>query len=190
MWPAKFPKYRFVSPGSFTEYTLLASQPNSMNRLTKLQLLGPAVLLLTVIAAEIAAAALAHWPSSGFLWHANLKWFHAFQASNYALGAYETMSYSQFWLVAVPLFVIGYGGIIFHRPLLLAISSNLSFVYASFVLYAGYLYGQSGRQASLSLMTVWSAPAFPISFVLIAASFLSFAVSHLYYIRAVRGDIR
>ena len=160
-----------------------------MNRLTKLQLLGPAVLLLTVVAAEIAAAALAHWPSSGFLWHANLKWFHAFQASNYALGAYETMSYSQFWFVAVLLFIIGYGGIIFRRPLLLAISSNLSFVYASFV-YAGYLYGQSGRQASLSLVTVWSDPAFPLSFVLIAASFLSFAVSHLYYIRAVRGVFR
>jgi hypothetical protein len=161
-----------------------------MHRLTKLQLLGPVVLLVAVFAAEIAAAALAQWPSSGLLWRANLQWFQAFQKTHYALSAYEDISYSQLWLVAIPLVTIAYGGIALKRPLLLAIASNLSFVYASFVLYAGYVYEQSWREASLSLMTVSSSPDFVICFVLIVASFLSFAVSHLYYIRAVRGGFR
>jgi hypothetical protein len=161
-----------------------------MNRLAKLQLIGPVSVFLAVFAAEIAAAALARWPSSEMLWQANVEWFHAFQKSNYALSAYESMSYSQLWLIAFPLVTMAYCGIALKRPLLLAIASNLSFVYASFVLYAGYMYEQSWREASLSLMTISSNPDFLICFVLLVASLLSFAVSHLYYIRAVRGGIR
>lgn len=168
-----------------------------MNRLAKLQLIGPVSVFLAVFAGEIAAAALARWPSSEMLWQANVEWFHAFQKSNYALSAYESMSYSQLWLIAFPLVTMAYCGIALKRPLLLAIASNLSFVYASFVLYAGYMFEQSWREASLSLMTfssslmtISSNPDFLICFVLLVASLLSFAVSHLYYIRAVRGGIR
>jgi hypothetical protein len=160
-----------------------------MNRQTKLQLVGPAAVIIAVAGAEIAAAALARWPSSEMLWRINLEWFHAFQRSSYALSAYDTLGCSQFWIIAVPLIALMFCGATFKRPLLLAAASNLSLVYASFVLCADYLYDQSWREASLSFMTVSSSPHFLFCVVLVAASLLSFTVSHVYYIRAVRDGL-
>ncbi len=161
-----------------------------MIQLGKLQLVGPMAVFVAVGSAEASAALLTHWPSSEILWRANLQWFHAFQKSSYALSAYTAIAYSQFLIVAVPLIVIAACGLALKRPLLLATASNLSFVYALFVLCADHLYDQSWREASLSLTATSSNPDSLVCFFLVAASFVSFAVSHLYYIRAVRGGVR
>lgn len=156
-----------------------------MNRLGKLQLVGPMAVFVAVSSAEISAELLTHWPSSEMLWRTNLQWFHAFQKSSYAIST----THSQFLIIAVPLIVLAIFGFALKRPLLLATASNLSFVYALFVLCADRLYDRPWHEASLSLTTASSNPDFLICFLLVAASFLSFAVSHLYYIRAVRSGV-
>jgi hypothetical protein len=161
-----------------------------MKRLAKFQIIGPATIFVAVCSGELAVAALARWPSSELLWQANLEWFHAFQKSSYALSVFGTIRYAQLGLVAFPLIAMALGGIALRRPLVLAVASNLSLVYASFVLYADYLYDQAGREASISILTTYSNPDVVLCFVLVAASFLGFVDSHLYYIRAVRDAVR
>jgi hypothetical protein len=161
-----------------------------MNRLAKLQLIGPLAVFVAALAAEFAAAALARWPSSEMLWRVNLEWFRAFQKSSYVLSGYEITNHSQFWIIASPLIAISFCGIVLKRPLLIAAGSNLSLVYTSFVLYVAYLYEQPWRMVSLSLVNILSDPNFVLCFLLVATSFLSFAVSHFVYIRAVLGGDR
>ena len=50
-----------------------------MNRLAKLQLIGPIFLFAAVLAAEVAAWALSMFPSSEALWYVNLGLFGLFQ---------------------------------------------------------------------------------------------------------------
>src|SRR6266567_2897600 len=163
-------------------------QPNHMNRLANLQLLGPAAVLVAAGGAELAALSLGRWPSSELLWYLNLEWFHAFQKSNSALSAYDGANFSQFWIIAFPLAAAALCGAALKRPLLLAAASNLSLVYASFVFAADCMYGQ-WRTASLSIMTISSTPHFLIGVGLVVASLVSFAVSHFYYIRTVRNGV-
>jgi hypothetical protein len=161
-----------------------------MKRQAKFQMIGPAAVFVAVLSAELAAAALARWPSSELLWRANIEWFHAFQKSSYALSSLETVSCAQLWLIALPLIAMALGGIALRRPLLLAVASNLSLVYASFVLYADYLYDQAGRASSVSLVTDSANSDVVLCIILVAASFLGCADSHLYYIRAIRDGVR
>jgi hypothetical protein len=161
-----------------------------MKRLAKLQIIGPATIFMAVCCGELSAAGLARWPSSEFLWRVNLEWFHAFQKSSYALSAFGTIHYAQLFLIALPLIAMALGGIVLRRPLVLAVASNLSLVYASFVLYTGCLYDQAGREVSISIVTTYPRPDAVLCFILVAASFLGFVDSHLYYIRAVRDAVR
>jgi hypothetical protein len=93
-------------------------------------------------------------------------------------------------LIAFPLLAIALGGIALRRPLVLAVASNLSLVYAAFVLYADYLYDHAGREVSISILTTYSNPDAVLCLVLVAASFVGFVDSHLYYIRAIRDAVR
>lgn len=157
-----------------------------MARLAKLQLIGPLAVFSAVVCAELAAGALARWPTSETLWRINLAWFQAFQKSSYAIETFETATCSQLWIVAAPLFVLAICGIAYKRPLLLATASNLSFVYACVVLYADCLYSRSWPKGSLPAMIMTSASDILLLVVLVA-SFLSFLISHVYYIRAIRA---
>jgi hypothetical protein len=161
-----------------------------MKRLATFQIIGPATIFLAVCSGELAAVALARWPSSAVLWRANLEWFHAFQRSSYALSTFGTMRYAQLCLIAFPLIAMALGGIALGRPLVLAVASNLSLVYSSFVLYADYVYDHAGREGSMWIVTTSSKPDVVLCFVLVAASFLGFVNSHLYYIRAIRDAVR
>src|ERR1043165_481670 len=55
--------------------------PCPMNRLFKLQFLGPLALFAATLCAELAARALQYAPSSEFLWFINLRIFGLFQRS-------------------------------------------------------------------------------------------------------------
>jgi hypothetical protein len=156
-----------------------------MTRPAKLQLIGPITLFIAIFGAEASAVALAHWPSSVILWRANLEWFHAFQSSSYLVSPYMPGLADQFWVIGCPLLSLAMCGLLCNRPLLLAISSNLSLLYAVFVFYADYLFGQSWREVSLVAVTASPNSNLTFCLVLVAVSFLSAAVSHLYYLRAI-----
>jgi hypothetical protein len=158
-----------------------------MTRLAKLQLVGPLVVFVAVLAAEAAVLALALFPASELLWQLNLKWFMAFQRAHYILDECISMQYLQLLGIASPLLASALVGLASDRQLPLAISSNLSFVYASFVAFAGWQALRGPQAASLALVSVPSGPDLYLLIVLLGASLVSFVVSHLVYVRAARA---
>ena len=158
-----------------------------MNRLSKLQLIGPIFLFVAVLAAEAAAYALNAFPSSAPLWYANLKLFGMFQRSYYVVDSYTGIPSFNLFFVAMPILLLGCLGIVWRKRLLLGVSSNLSFVYAGLLVHQWMLMQPHALQASLDTIAV---PASGADLYLVAsllgASFLSFCVSHFIYVRDVR----
>ena len=153
-----------------------------MIRLGKLQLLGPAVVLLTVGAAEVAAFALARFPTSGTLWYVNLKVFQVFQESAFTLQPPLDLPYAQFFLIALPLFAIATYGLFTNRAFPLALASHLSFLYAGFLIYC-----LAGSQihpltASITSLAVTNSPNIYLPLFLTGASLISFVISHYNYL--------
>ena len=145
------------------------------------------MLLMAVLAAEAATWALAHVPSSEWLWYINLKLFGVFQKSHYVFSGFFAIEYFQLFYVAVPLFMTALYGAIFKRPLLLAIASNLSLVYAIFLPCCWFVYERLPQQASLGFMSTPSGADYSLYLVLVVSSMISFTVSHAVYLRALRG---
>ena len=153
-----------------------------MNRLAKLQVLGPAAVLLTVGAAEATALALAHFPTSEGLWYINLKVFQVFQESAFTLPPPLDFSYSQFFLIALPLFAIAIHGHLTKRLFPLALASHLSFIYAGFVFYCFVGSQPHPSTASLANVAFANRPNIYLPLFLGGASLISFLVSHYRYL--------
>lgn len=163
-----------------------------MSGFARLQLIGPALLFAALLGADGAAYALAMFPSWSFLWRLNLDWFGIFQKADYVLSGYVDVAYFQLLFIGLPLIVMAGCGFICRRRLMLAIASNLSFVYASFLILSWYINEQSWKQTSLQAasfqLVVPEGPDLGIIGALLGASLLSLIVSHMSYLRAVRAD--
>jgi hypothetical protein len=158
-----------------------------MNRLAKLQLIGPIFLFVAVLAAEAAAYALSAFPSSGPLWYVNLKLFGVFQRSYYVVDSYTDIPSFNLFFIALPILLLGCLGIIWRKRLLLAISSNLSFVYAGVLIHQWMLMQPRALEASLTAIALPVADAdLYLVATLLGVSLLSFCVSHFIYVRDVR----
>jgi hypothetical protein len=159
-----------------------------MHRFARLQLIGPVVLFCAVLAAESAAYALAEMPSSAFLWYLNLDVFGLFRKSRILMGDWGAIPFGQL-MIAAPLAALAAAGLLWRRNLVAAAASNLSFVYAVFLVYSWQFWNGAAqaRAASLTLVQVPAGYDLWLFAVLLLASFLSFAVSHLLYLRAVQG---
>jgi hypothetical protein len=169
-----------------------------MNRLAKLQLIGPIVLALTIIVEELATYALALKPSWSVVWYLNIELFGIFQRSHYVLSDNFGVPYFQLLFVAVPILLLTSIGIIVRRPLMISVATNLSFIYALFLAYSWHVVEQTSLVASsladphfyaaisLSALALTSGPHMFVLMAMLFSSLLSSAVSHLLYIRAVR----
>ncbi len=173
-----------------------------MTRLFKLQFLGPLALFFATLCAELAVRALDYAPSSELLWFVNLRMFGIFQRS-YAMlnevviirGGSDLMSEVisipgfQLFGLALPIFLLACYGLVAGRRLPLALASNLSFAYAAFLLLSWQLPGPSSTQASLGLISVPSGAGFFVLTGILGTCLVSFAISHLLYLRAARSEI-
>jgi hypothetical protein len=158
-----------------------------MRKSVALQLLGPVSLLGVMAIAEFASFALNCAPSSEWLWYLNLKWFALFQQSHYALE--EALGGAQILVVGLPLFILAGLGVTLRRTLLLATSSNLTFVYVVFAALT-WLHAKAPLQASLSVQFAVSTNSEVILLAtLVSICLLSFAVSHLIYLQKTITDI-
>jgi hypothetical protein len=158
-----------------------------MTRFARLQFFGPVALLLTVGASEGAAYALARYPASETLWYVNLKVFEVFQTSYYFVSQLVDIPYSQFFLIALPLFAFATYGLVAKRQFPLAVASNLSFVYAAFLLYcSGVISPSHAFTASLTGISVETGSKVWLPVVLAGAALISFLVSHFQYLLGFR----
>src|SRR5260370_15268543 len=104
-----------------------------MNRLFKLQFLGPLALFAATLCAELAARALQYAPSSEFLWFVNLRMFGIFQRSNARLGEFVAVDGFQLFGIALPIFALACYGLAAKSRLPLALATNLGVGYAVFL---------------------------------------------------------
>jgi hypothetical protein len=162
-----------------------------MRSLARLQLVGPLVLFCAVGAAEAAAYALADDPSSALLWYLNLEVFSIFRKSRMALADYGAVPFAQLLIVG-PLALLAIAGLVWRRNLMVAISSNLSLIYAGFLLCSWHYWNSAGqaKTASLAAVQMPTGSDFYLFAVLLLASFMSFAASHYVYLRLLRSHAR
>jgi hypothetical protein len=173
------------------DFKVFCPKSIGMNWSIKLQFLGPAALFAFVLAAEGAAWGLDRDPTSEILWYANLEIFTVLQQSYCYLFDYVDVPYFQLYCVAAPLFALACGGLATGRAFLLAVASNLSFVYAFFMAYCWAtanprLEAASLGQVSLPSISLPSGLGVRLMIALLFASLASFAISHFCYIRAIR----
>ncbi len=173
-----------------------------MTQLFKLQFLGPLALFFATLCAELAVRALDYAPSSELLWFVNLRMFGIFQRSYAMLNEVviirggsdlisEVISIPGFQLfgLALPIFLLACYGLVAGSRLPLALASNLSFAYAALLLFSWQTPGPPTTQASLGSIAVPSGAGFYVLTGILGTSLLSFAISHLLYLRAARSEI-
>jgi hypothetical protein len=160
-----------------------------MNRPLKLQFLGPLVLFVATLSAELAARALAYAPSSETLWFMNLRMFNIFHRSEALLREFVPIDGFQLYGIALPIFVLACLGMACKFRLTLALTTHLSAAYAAFLVFSFQSSVRSATQASLGPVAMPSGAGLYVLTVILGACLFSIVLSHLNYIRAVREEI-
>ena len=91
--------------------------------------------------------------------------------------------------IALPIFLLACLGLAARFKLPLALASHLSLAYAAFLLLSWQSPGPPTAQASLVPIAVPSGAGFYVLTGILGTCLLSFAMSHLLYLRAVREEI-
>jgi len=158
-----------------------------MGQWPKLQLIGPIALFCAILAAEAAVCALGQSPSSEVLWYINVGLFVAFQKSHYILSSYVNFPYFQLFGIALPVLVLALVGVAAKKQLLLAISSNLSFVYAFFLVYCWFYVVGASRTASMVAIVTPDRLDLYVYLLMLGSSLISFFISHIVYLGGMRA---
>jgi hypothetical protein len=161
-----------------------------MERLFKLQFLGPLALFVALLCAELSARALQYDPRSELLWFINLRIFGIFQRSNALLSYIVTIDGFQFFGVALPIFLLACLGLAAKSRLPFTVATHLSVAYAGFLVLAWQLGVPTTKQASLGPVAVPSGPGLYVMATILGTCLLSIAVTHLHYFCAVGKEIR
>jgi hypothetical protein len=161
-----------------------------MDRLFKLQFIGPLALFAATLAAELAARALQYAPSSELLWFVNLKIFGAFQRSYATLSEFVPIDGFQLFGLALPIFLLACIGLAAKCRPAFTVATHLSAAYAAFLVISWQVGVPTLKQASLVPIAVPAGPGLYVMAIILGTCSLSFAVTHLLYIRAVRKEIR
>lgn len=160
-----------------------------MNRLFKLQFLGPLALFFATLCAELAARALEYAPSSEILWFVNLRMFGIFQRSDAVLRYFVPIDGFQFFGLALPIFMLACVGLAAKSRLPFTVATHLSAAYAGLLVLSWHVGVSTVTHASLATVAVPSGGEFVMATIL-GTCLLSFAITHLLYFLAVREEIR
>ena len=161
-----------------------------MNRLFKLQFLGPLALFAATLCAELAARALQYAPSSELLWFINLRMFGIFQRSHAMLSEFVAIDGFQFFGLALPIFLLACLGLATRSRLPFTVATHSSVAYAGFLVLSWQAGVPTTTQASLGPIAVPSGAAgLYVMVTILGTCLLSFAVTHLLYFLAVREEV-
>jgi hypothetical protein len=161
-----------------------------MNRLFKLQFLGPLALFAAGLCAELAARALAYDPSSELLWFINLRMFGIFQRSASTLSYFVPIDGFQFFGLALPIFLLACFGLAARSRPAFTVATHLSVVCACLLVVSWQAGVPTLKQASLGSIAVPPGVGLYVIATILATCLLSFAVTHLLYFFAVGAEIR
>lgn len=161
-----------------------------MNRLFKLQFVGPSALFAATLCAELSARALEYAPRSELLWFINLRIFGIFQRSHATLSYFVAMDGVQLFGLALPIFLLACLGLVAKSRLPFTVATHLSAAYAGFLVFSWQAGVPTAKQASLVPIAVPSGAGLYVLGTILGTCVLSFAVTHLLYFRAVGQEIR
>src|SRR4051794_22108597 len=161
-----------------------------MNRLLKLQFVGPCALFAATVCAEVAARALQYFPNSGLLWFVNLRIFGIFQRSDALLSYVVPIDGFQLFGLALPIFLFACLGFAAKLRPMFTVATHLSAVYAGFLVLSWQVGVPTTTQASVGSIVVPSGPGLYVMAIIVGTCLLSFAITHLLYLQAVRKEIR
>ncbi|MDP2354553.1 MAG: hypothetical protein Q8M31_00615 [Beijerinckiaceae bacterium] len=159
-----------------------------MNRLFKLQFLGPFALFAATLGAELAARALQYAPSSELLWFLNLKMFGIFQRSDAVLSYFVPIDGFQLFGLALPIFLVACLALAAKSRPAFTVATHLSAAYALFLVVSWHVGVPTVAQASFGAVAIPAGGHYVMATIL-GACFLSFAVTHLLYFLAVGKEI-
>src|SRR6478752_2896670 len=97
-----------------------------MSRLFRFQFLGPLILFVATLSAELAARALEYAPASATLWYLNLEVFGMFQRSHARLSGFIGIEAFQLVGIALPIFALACIGLMARSRLPLALSTQFA----------------------------------------------------------------
>jgi hypothetical protein len=160
-----------------------------MNRLFRLQFLGPLALFVATLCAELAARALQYAPSSELLWFINLRMFGIFQRSDALLSYIVTIEGFQLFGVALPIFLLACYGLLAKSRLPFTVATHLSTAYAGFLVISWQAFVPTVTQASLLPVAVPAGAGLYVMATILGTCLLSFAITHLLYFLHVRREI-
>src|SRR5439155_18529394 len=120
-----------------------------MNRLFKLQFLGPLALFAATLCAELASRALQYAPNSELLWFVNLRMFGIFQRSDAYLSYFVPIEGFQFFGLALPIFLLACFGLAAKSRPVFTVATHLSAAYAGFLVLSWQVGAPTVTQASL-----------------------------------------
>lgn len=161
-----------------------------MNRLFKLQFLGPLALFAATVCAELAARALQYDPTSEFLWFINIRIFGIFQRGHALSSYFVAINGFQFVGVTLPIFLLACFGLATKWRLPFTVATHLSTAYAGFLVFSWQVGVPTIKQASLVPIAGPSGAGLYLMLTISGACLLSVAVTHLLYLRAVRNEVR
>jgi hypothetical protein len=179
-------KRRLLDPSKLK----LATPWPGVQKTIRLQLVGPLLLLCVVAAAETIAFALAHNPSSALLWYLDLGVFGIFRKSRVALSDLVNLPFAQLLIIS-PMGFLAMVGIALRRNLLIAISSNLTFICVGFLLFSWHHWNALGelRAASIATVHVPIGSDLCLFALLVLGCVVSFVTSHYFYVHHMRSRI-
>ncbi len=153
----------------------------------RLQLLGPFCLIAALGCAALSARALGTWPTSSFLWYANLELFRCFREMPDALGGLQWLDAAGLappvWMALALAALISFG-IATRNRLPLALASNFSLIYSACLLYSSFVASDPAAMSDVRLAIVCS-PASALAMTVLLASILSSTISHRSYWREI-----
>jgi hypothetical protein len=158
----------------------------------RLQLLGPLCLTAAFVGAELSARALGNWPTSPFLWYANLELFRCFREAPDALGGMQWLNAAGLTpplAMALALAALIGLGVAARNRLPLAIASNFSLIYSACTLYTGFAASDPAamdgtRLGGVGLAALYS-PSNALAMAVLLACILSSTISHRGYWREI-----
>jgi hypothetical protein len=145
---------------------------------------GPSAVLAAVLGAEGVIRALAFAPTSETLWFLNVSVFGVVRWSEAIVSAKADIGHFQL-CGGLAVFLMACYGLFLHRRLMLAIASNLSFVYASLLLYA--FLAHPPVPAPLLSASLMSADHLA-RLAFFGCTLLSFATSHIIYVCTIANE--
>ena len=159
-----------------------------MSRALNAQTLGSLVVIGVFAAAEGSAAWLAAAPGSSLAWYLNLALFRPFEAARvdnsplhllFGVDALRNAALLAVTTVTARALRFRFG---------VAAIANLSFVFTAALAYAWLSPRGPLQSVSLKPMAVIQGPDFAIMVVMLASSFIAFAISHLSFAMRIRSE--